>query len=68
MKSHNTNDDDFQQDRGERLLRLSSVLKLIPVSSSTWWSGVKEGKFPQPVKLSKRVTAWRETDIRALMD
>ena len=68
MRSHNTNDDDFQPHKAERLLRLSDVLKRIPVSASTWWSGVKEGKFPQPVKLSKRVTAWRETDIRALMD
>ena len=68
MKAHNTNDDDFKQHQDERLLRLRDVLKRIPVSASTWWTGVREGKFPQPVKLSRRVTAWRETDIRALMD
>lgn len=23
---------------------------LIPIGKSTWWAGVKSGKFPQPVK------------------
>ncbi len=49
-------------------LRLPEVLKRIPVSKSTWWAGVKEGKFPQPVKLSPRCTAWRVSDIRALAE
>jgi predicted DNA-binding transcriptional regulator AlpA len=29
---------------------------------------VRSGRFPQPVKLSPRVTAWRASDIRALID
>ena len=41
---------------------------IIPVSKSTWWAGVKSGKFPAPVKLSANVTAWKISDIRALMD
>lgn len=41
---------------------------LIPVSKSTWWQGVKDGRFPKPVKLSARTTAWRVEDIRALID
>ena len=41
---------------------------LIPVSKSTWWDGVKSGRFPKPVKLSARTTAWRVEDIRALID
>lgn len=40
---------------------------LVPVSSSTWWAGVKAGRFPQPVKLGPRITAWRVEDIRALL-
>jgi len=31
---------------------------LIPVSRSTWWAGVKDGRFPTPVKLGPRTTAW----------
>ena len=41
---------------------------VIPVSKSTWWAGVKSGRFPQPVKLGARVTAWRVEGIRALIE
>jgi predicted DNA-binding transcriptional regulator AlpA len=44
-----------------------SVSALIPISKSTWWAGVKSGRYPQPVKLSPRVTVWRVEDIRALI-
>lgn len=40
---------------------------IIPVSRSSWWAGVKSGRYPQSVKLSERVTAWRVEDIRALI-
>ena len=52
-------------------LRLSSILAPkgpIPVGRSTWWAGVKEGKFPKPVKLGPRITVWRVEDIRALIE
>lgn len=41
---------------------------IIPISKSTWWAGVKDGRFPEPVKLSPRVTVWRVEDIRALIE
>lgn len=40
---------------------------LVPVSKATWWRGVKEGRFPQPVKLSPGVTVWRSEDILKLI-
>ena len=40
----------------------------IPVSKSTWWQGVKDGKFPQPVKLGPKTTCWRAEEIRALYE
>lgn len=40
---------------------------LIPVGKSTWWAGVKTGRFPKPVKLGPRITAWKVEDIRALI-
>lgn len=43
------------------------VPAIIPVGKSTWWAGVKAGRFPKPVKLGPRVTAWRVEDIRALI-
>lgn len=42
---------------------------LIPVSKSTWWAGVKSGRYPQPVRtLGTRITAWRVEDIRSLIE
>jgi predicted DNA-binding transcriptional regulator AlpA len=52
------------------LVRLSSIIAPrgpIPVGKSTWWAGVKSGRFPKPVKLGPRTTAWRVEDIRALV-
>jgi prophage regulatory protein len=48
-------------------VRLPQVLSVIPVSRSTWWAWVKEGKAPLGKKLSPRITAWRVEDIRALI-
>jgi prophage regulatory protein len=42
---------------------------LIPVSKSTWWAGVKSGRYPKPVRsLGERITVWRVEDIRALIE
>lgn len=49
-------------------LRLSEVLKLIPLSKSAWFRGVSEGRFPQPVKLTQRASGYRVQDIRALLE
>ena len=51
----------------EGYARLPQILAAIPVSKSSWWTGVKSGKYPQPVKLGPRTTAWRVEDIRALI-
>lgn len=50
------------------LMRIKQVLKFIPVSRSGWWAGVKVGRFPRPIKLSERVTVWRASDIRSLVE
>lgn len=44
-----------------------AIPAIFPVSPSTWWAGVKAGRYPQPVKLGVRITAWRAEDIRALI-
>ncbi|WP_119718060.1 helix-turn-helix transcriptional regulator [Cognatilysobacter tabacisoli] len=49
-------------------LRLPQVLSLFPVSRSTWWAGVRTGRYPKPVKIAERATAWRAEDIHALID
>ena len=51
-----------------RFLRLPQVLELIPVSRSTWWAGCKSGRYPKPIKLGPRTSAWRVADIQALLE
>lgn len=48
-------------------LRLADVLKLIPIAKTAWYAGVKEGRFPAPVKLTRRASGYRVGDIRALL-
>ena len=51
-----------------RLPSILAPLGPIPVSKSTWWAGIKTGRFPKPVKLGPRITAWRVDDIRSLIE
>lgn len=41
---------------------------LVPVGRSTWWAGVKSGRYPKPLKLGPNTTVWRAADIRALLE
>ncbi len=43
-------------------------LGIIPVSRSPWYKGIAEGRYPKPVKLSERTSAWEVEDIRKLID
>ena len=59
-------------------LRLSQILgnpkanlpipPIIPIGKSSWWAGVKSGRFPKAVKLGPRITVWRAEDIRQLIN
>lgn len=51
----------------DRLLRLGEVLARFPVSRSAWYQGIKDGIYPQQVKLGPRSSAWRASDINALI-
>ena len=48
-------------------LRLPQVLSVIPVCKSSWWKGVKSGRYPKPVRLSARSVGWKAEDIQALI-
>jgi len=51
------------------LLRIKQIVGkegLIPISKSSWWAGVKSGKFPQPITghpLGPKTTVWRADEI-----
>lgn len=55
----------------QRLLRLPGVIGedgLMPITRSTLYKWIGEGKFPAPIKLSPRVSAWRESDVVAFIN
>ena len=55
-------------DKSDRLLRLPDVLNRVPVGKSTWWNGVRSGRFPKPVKLGPRTTAWKESEVNQIVE
>ena len=36
---------------------------ILPISRATLWRKVKDGTFPQPVKLSEHTTAWPTKEV-----
>ncbi len=48
--------------------RKRGIPAIFPVSRSTWFAGVKSGRYPKPVKLSERCVAWRVEDIKTLLN
>lgn len=50
-----------------RLKQVISPRGPIPVSRSTWWAGVRSGRFPKPVKIGPRSCAWDVNGIRELV-
>jgi len=51
----------------KRYLRLSQILEILPIGRSTWWKGVKDGRFPPPIKLGTRITMWDEEEVLRLV-
>lgn len=47
---------------------IEQVLEVFPISTSSWWAGVKSGICPQPVKLGVRTTAWKRKEILVLIE
>ncbi|KZD23898.1 helix-turn-helix transcriptional regulator [Tardiphaga robiniae] len=52
-------------------VRLADILAPagpLPIGRSTWWQGVRDGRYPKPVKLGPRITAWRVADVLKLIE
>lgn len=41
---------------------------ILPMSRSAWYQGIKDGRYPAPVKLSERSSAWASVAIDALVE
>lgn len=62
------NANEFPQTGFVRLSQILSPAGPIPVSKSSWWLGIRDGRFPAPIKIGPRTTVWRVEDIRALFE
>ena len=49
-----------------RLLRLSQVIEVVGISRSSWWAGVRAGRYPAAKKLGG-ATCWHSDDIDDLI-
>jgi len=52
----------------EGLVRVSQIVRFLPISKCTWWNGVRAGRYPKPIKLGPNTTVWRAEDVRALAE
>ena len=46
----------------------ANIPALIPIGRTSFLNGVRSGKFPKPIKLGERTTAWKVEDIRNLIE
>jgi prophage regulatory protein len=56
---------------GTSYLRLKSIIGPegpIPISKSAWMLGVKQGRFPRPIRLASRTSIYAVSEIQALLD
>ncbi len=44
------------------------IAPFFPVSRSQWFAGIKEGIYPNGIKLSARVTVWKAEAIREMVN
>jgi prophage regulatory protein len=48
-----------------KFLRITDVMSVTGLAKSTIWLYVKEGKFPKQIKLSPKISVWKESDVEA---
>jgi len=51
----------------EGFARLPQVLHVLGIGKTTFWEGIKTGRFPAPIKLGPRTAVWKVEDIRSLI-
>ena len=66
-KINNLNFDDLSN-RAFIQIRPLINYRVLPYSATTIWRKCRQGEFPQPVKVSAGITAWRVGDIRAYLE
>ena len=44
------------------------IIPIIPVSKSTWYEGIRKGRYPKPVKLGPKTSGWKWQDLSDLCE
>lgn len=50
------------------LLRKDQLLQNIPLGASTLYEEIAQGRFPKPLKIGRRASAWRKCEVEAWLD
>lgn len=46
-----------------RLYRMPDVMAFVQLSEPTIWRQIKQGSFPQPIRIGAKSVAWLEEDL-----
>ena len=52
----------------ERALRLPEVVRRVGMSRAWIYDEIKAGRFPRPVKIGVRASAWLESEVTAFLE
>ena len=58
--------EDMHEKSTDALVRIGKIVGpdgLIPVSRSSFYQGIRDGIYPKPVRLGKRTSAWRMSEL-----
>lgn len=51
----------------DRLIDINEVMHILSVKRTTFFKGIKNGVFPEPIRFTKRVVRWRLSDVMAVV-
>jgi prophage regulatory protein len=70
MEQHENKKEETMEHNEKGYLRVNQVMEYINMGRTTIWEKSKDPNdtFPEPIKLSERVTIWRKSDIDAWVD
>lgn len=51
----------------EGFVSLPVVLRVMSIGKTSWWNGIRSGKYPRPSKFGSKTARWHVDDIRALI-
>jgi predicted DNA-binding transcriptional regulator AlpA len=52
----------------KRLLRLQQVLERFPIGRTSWFDGIRQGRYPKSIHIGPRTVAWLEEDLDQLLE